>query len=139
MTRTRITLAGLAVAGTAIAAYLTYVHYAGVAPICSGSGSCEKVQSSSYSEVIGIPVALLGLLSYIGLLTTVAFRAYPARAAAVFLGVSGVAFSGYLTWLEFSRINAVCQWCVGSAVVMVAIAAVAVIDAVGDPTRAQAA
>src|SRR4051812_30648561 len=50
--------------GVAVATYLTYVHYAGIKPICSASGGCEKVQSSDYSKLAGVPVAVLGLASY---------------------------------------------------------------------------
>jgi Vitamin K epoxide reductase family len=69
----RITLAAPSVAGLGIAGYLTYVHYAGVKPVCTAGGSCEKVQTSAYSELAGVPVALLGLLGYtaiLGLLTS---------------------------------------------------------------------
>jgi uncharacterized membrane protein len=52
----RITLTALTVAGLGIAGYLTYVHYAGIKPVCTAGGSCEKVQSSVYSELAGVPV-----------------------------------------------------------------------------------
>ena len=57
--RLRVAMAGLALLGIAIAGYLTWVHYAGLKPVClSGGGGCEKVQSSQYADVAGIPVAL---------------------------------------------------------------------------------
>ncbi len=49
----------LSLAGLAVAGYLTYVHYEGIAPVCT-TGGCEKVQSSVYAELGGIPVALIG-------------------------------------------------------------------------------
>jgi uncharacterized membrane protein len=55
----------LGLAGVGIAAYLTYVHYAGLHPICGISDGCESVQTSSYASLLGIPVALLGLISYV--------------------------------------------------------------------------
>ena len=65
----RITLGALAVVGLLISAYLTWVHYAGVAPVCvGGSGGCETVQASSYATLLGVPVAALGLVGYSGLL-----------------------------------------------------------------------
>jgi hypothetical protein len=47
--------------GLAIAAYLTYVHYAGISPVCEIAHGCEKVQTSQWSSLAGVPVALLGL------------------------------------------------------------------------------
>lgn len=60
----RLDVAAVVVAllGVAVAGYLTYVHYAGLEPFCAGGGhGCERVQSSSYAELAGIPVAVLGL------------------------------------------------------------------------------
>ena len=55
----------IALIGLAVAAYLTYVHYAELEPICAGGGGgCEKVQNSSYAELAGVPVAVLGLGGY---------------------------------------------------------------------------
>ena len=55
----------LAVLGLAVAGYLTYVHYAELEPICAGGGGgCERVQNSSYAELAGVPVAVLGLVGY---------------------------------------------------------------------------
>lgn len=63
--RLRLVIAGLALGGMAVAGYLTYVHYAGLEPFCAGGGGgCERVQSSSYAELAGVPVALLGLIGY---------------------------------------------------------------------------
>src|ERR1700680_2928623 len=63
----RITLTALTVAGLGVAGYLTYVHYAGINPVCTAGGSCEKVQTSVYSQLAGVPVALIGLLGYISI------------------------------------------------------------------------
>jgi uncharacterized membrane protein len=110
------------VIGTAIAAYLTYIHYAGIEPICAASGGCEKVQSSRYAELAGIPVALLGLIGYLGILVTSFLPGDNARFAAAALALSGFVFSIYLTYLELFEIDAICQWCVGSAVAMTVLA-----------------
>ena len=48
-------IAALAAAGLAISAYLTWVHYAGIEPVCTGISDCERVQTSSYAELVGIP------------------------------------------------------------------------------------
>jgi uncharacterized membrane protein len=66
-------VAAVAFAGTAVAGYLTYVHYRPDALICTGGGGCEAVQESSYAELAGLPVALFGLLAYLAVLGLVAW------------------------------------------------------------------
>lgn len=119
--RLRIAVAIVALVGAGIATYLTTVHYEHVAPICT-SGGCEKVQRSSYAELAGIPVAVLGLIGYVLLLATVALRGTSAALAGAFLALTGTAFSGYLLWAQFERIHAICIWCVGNDVAMALLA-----------------
>jgi uncharacterized membrane protein len=119
--RLRVAIAIVALVGVGIAAYLTSVHYAHTAPICT-SGGCEKVQRSSYAELYGIPVAVLGLIAYVVLLATVAWRGANAALAGAFVALTGTAFSGYLLWAQLARIHAICIWCVGSDVVMATLA-----------------
>ena len=63
-------IALVALVGLGIASYLTYIHYAGIKPVCLSSGGCEKVQSSHYAKLAGIPVAVLGLAGYVGILAS---------------------------------------------------------------------
>lgn len=121
--RLRLAVAAIALVGLGISGYLTYVHYAGVAPICAASGGCEKVESSRYAELAGVPVALLGLLGYLAIGATTLVRGEAARMAGSALALVGAGFSLYLTYLELFNIHAVCQWCVASAVAMVVLAA----------------
>lgn len=112
----------LALAGIAVAGYLTWVHYFGLEVVCLASGGCEKVQASDYARFAGVPVALLGLLGYVGILAaTVLVPGEQGRLAAAFLALVGFGFSAYLTWAELFRIHAICQWCVASAVIMTAL------------------
>ena len=120
-TAPRVALLVLAGLGFLISAYLTWTHFAGLTPVCTGSGEgCETVQSSSYASVLGIPVALLGLVAYGGLI----FSAAAWREAGIYLGflisLVGTLFSAYLTYLEIFVIGALCQWCLASAAIMVA-------------------
>jgi uncharacterized membrane protein len=125
MTRLRTATAVLAFAGVAVAGYLTWVHYAGLKPICvGGGGACERVQSSEYALLFGVPVALLGLLAYTALLGTLALPQQLGESVAALLALTGAAFSVYLTWIELAELNAVCQWCVVSALLMVGLAGV---------------
>jgi uncharacterized membrane protein len=121
--------AALAVAllGAAVAGYLTYVHYAGLQPFCAGgSHGCERVQSSSYAELAGIPVAVLGLAGYLAIAGALLAPGEPARLAAAGLAVTGFGFSAYLTYLELFVIDAICQWCVTSAVLATLLAVLTV-------------
>lgn len=114
-------LAVLAAAGVAISAYLAYSHLSGVAPACvGGSAGCESVQTSRYSEVLGVPVALLGVVGYAAMLLAALVRDERAAVFGAFVALIGVLYSAYLTYLELFVIRAICQWCVASAVVVVA-------------------
>jgi len=110
--------------GLAIAGYLTYVHYAGVSPVCEIAHGCEKVQTSPWSKVAGVPVALLGLLGYAAILAAVLVPGETALIAAAGAALVGAGFSAYLTYREVFTIHAICIWCVASAVLMVALAIV---------------
>jgi uncharacterized membrane protein len=118
---TRLVIVALALLGLGDSAYLAYEHF--VAPIvCIGSG-CAIVDASIYSEIFGIPLSVLGLLSY-GLILGLALsslRAENPLSWYLHLGVFGLAltgtiFSAYLTYLEFAVIHAFCTWCMVSAV-----------------------
>ena len=126
--RLRAAMAGLALLGIAIAGYLTWVHYAGLKPVClSGGGGCEKVQSSSYADVAGIPVAVLGLIGYVGILGSLWLRGEKGLTLGVLLTLIGLGFSAYLTYRELFTIDAICQWCVASAMVMTILTGLALV------------
>ncbi len=125
--RLQLPLLILTFVGIGIAGYLTYVHYEGLSPICAVGHGCETVQSSKYAKVGGVPVPLIGLVGYIGILGSLLVRGEMARLTTAAMAYVGVAFSAYLTSLELFKIHAICQWCVGSAVVMTLIAIVATI------------
>jgi uncharacterized membrane protein len=117
----RVVLGMLAAAGLLLSAYLTWVHFAQVAPVCvGGSGGCETVQSSRYATVLGVPVAVLGLVGYAGLLFSAVLRGELGVYLGFMIALVGTLFSAYLTYLEVFVIHAICQWCVASAAIMVA-------------------
>jgi uncharacterized membrane protein len=136
----RIAIAALALLGLGIAGYLTYIHYAELNPVCVGGGqACEKVQSSSASKLVGLPVAVLGLVGYAGILLSAAIRGEVGRLLGALLAFVGLAFSLYLTYEELFVIHAVCQWCVGSLVVMASLAVVTGMRVMAAPALAPAA
>ena len=125
MSRLRLATALLALAGVGVAGYLTWVHYAELAPVCvGGSDACERVQNSEYAELLGVPVALLGLGGYLALLASLALPEAIGSVAAAFITVCGAMFSVYLTWVEVAELQALCQWCVVSAILMVTLSLV---------------
>jgi uncharacterized membrane protein len=116
----------VALAGLGTAGYLTAVHYSGGTPVCAISHGCETVQRSSYAELAGIPVALLGLAGYAAILASLVRDSEAARTATAFLSLAGFGFSAWLTYVEVVRIDAICTWCVASAVCMTLLAVLSV-------------
>ena len=121
----------LALAGLGISAYLTIEHFRGVALSCPNSGivNCTKVTTSPQSHVLGIPVALLGLLFYVVMAAVnlpPAWRSPDRRLAwvRVALVVAGMGFVLYLLVAELFVIGAICLWCTGVHVVTFAVFAV---------------
>jgi uncharacterized membrane protein len=125
----------IALIGLGVASYLTYVHYAGSAPVCLSSGGCEKVQTSHYSKLAGIPVSVLGLVGYAGLLASLLVPGENGLFAGALIALTGFGFSAYLTYLELFKIHAICQWCVASAVLMALLAVVTVLRLVTAESR----
>lgn len=130
--RLRGAIAAGAAIGAAVAAYLTVVHYTHTSPICT-TGGCEKVQRSSYAELAGIPVAVLGLIAYVALIGTAAVRGVTAALVGTVIALTGVAFSGYLLWAQIARIHAICQWCVLNDVIAAVVAVLCVVRLLTEP------
>lgn len=120
----RLALGLVALAGMTIAGYLTWAHYSDSAVVCVRGGGCETVQRSSYSEVAGIPVALLGLVAYTTLLALVVWDSPTARLAAAAIALVSLLFSAYLLVLQLFVIDAICIWCVANDVLIAPLLAV---------------
>ena len=115
----------LALIGLGTALYLSYVEITHLEAICGPVGHCNIVQSSPHAQLMGIPIAVLGALSYIGIIFLwIGQRILPDRLSAlsllslVMLTIFGTGFSIYLTLLELFVIQAICAWCLSSAVIM---------------------
>lgn len=120
----------LAIAGLGVSAYLMWGYTVeGAELACGGSSGCEEVKESAYASILGIPLPVLGLVSYTVLLVLVFLQAkfsvkevqWAAYTALAIFGISlvGVLYSAYLTYIELFVIYAICRWCVASAVIMV--------------------
>ncbi|MBA2524014.1 MAG: vitamin K epoxide reductase family protein [Solirubrobacterales bacterium] len=121
--RLRAIIAALVLTGVGVAGYLTYVHYAGIDPVCAGAGGgCHTVQASEYADLAGVPVALIGLIGYLALAAALLMPGEAGRATTMGLALAGAGFSLYLSYVELFVIDAICQWCVASAVLMVLLA-----------------
>ena len=115
---TRIAMVLLSVVGMGLASYLTYVHYSGTQVLCT-SDACELVQTSVYSKLAGVPVALLGLIGYVFIfLSLVLPEREETRLATLGITAVGFGFSAYLTGRELFSLHQICEWCVSSACIM---------------------
>jgi uncharacterized membrane protein len=125
-------IAPLALIGFFLALYLSLWKQGLMGPIACGEGSCLTVQLSEYAYIFGIPVAFLGVGGYLGILIAALYGLQPReltrkRTTHWILALSGggLAFTGYLTYLEAFVIEAWCRWCLISAAVIALIFAVA--------------
>ena len=113
--------------------YLTYVKFANAYAICGPIGDCESVNSSQYSEVAGIPIALFGAAAYAVILALLFLEGryefmIDFSSLLVFgISLAGVLYSAYLTYIEIAVLKAICPYCVLSAIALVSIMILAII------------
>jgi uncharacterized membrane protein len=115
----------LALVGFFVAAYL-WAHNAGLTgPIVCGIGDCATVQSSEFATIGPVPVSAIGVAGYVALIVLSFLGLQPGNRESRVVGglllagsTIGVSFSAYLTYLEAAVINAWCQYCVVSAILM---------------------
>jgi uncharacterized membrane protein len=118
--------AGIAIAGLGVATYITIADSGGGAPLClAGGHGCATVAQSHYSHIAGINVAVFGIVGYVLLLVAAVTPGDIGRFGGLMASLIGFGFSAYLTYLELFVIDAICQWCVASAVLMALSLAVA--------------
>ena len=111
-----------AIAGMAISIYMYVFKVFRIDAMCLGNGGCSTVNASPYSEIYGIPVAAVGFIGYLAIIVTlilenhVSFFGENGPLLEFGMGLAGVVYSAYLTYLEFYVIHAVCPFCVASAI-----------------------
>src|SRR5688500_8089513 len=130
-----MTVALLSLVGILIALYLTLYKVGVVGNLSCTIGSCETVNTSRWATLLGLPVAAWGLAAYVALfvlsLAGTSDRLAASRVISwLLVGIAGwsVLFSAWLTYLELFVIDAICIWCVTSAVLLVAILVASVLD-----------
>ncbi|HTT68047.1 MAG TPA: vitamin K epoxide reductase family protein [Gemmatimonadales bacterium] len=127
--RHRMAAAALALVGLLVSAYLLLYKLGLVGTLkCVGSGGCERVNTSRYATLLGLPVAAYGVAGYVVLLAVALYGLREDQASLpqatrwlAALAALGVLFSLYLLALELFVIHAVCLWCSVSGLVIVAI------------------
>jgi uncharacterized membrane protein len=123
----------LSILGAMDALYLFIYKLTGNNQMCLGNGGCHDVNFSPYSVIYGIPVAVFGLAAYLVIIGIVLLesrlRLAEENGPLLVFGISlaGVAFTAYLTYLEFYVIHAVCPFCVASAIIITLIFILAII------------
>ena len=125
----------LCLLGIFVAGYLAWSYLGGTEPYCGGTESCAEVQNSSYADVAGIPVPVIGLVGYALLLGLSLLRGRLSAELDFYLPVLsfgaaliGVLYSAYLTYIEAYVLLAWCYWCVASAVIITAIWVLTIVD-----------
>jgi uncharacterized membrane protein len=115
----RIAAALIALIGLGVATYITIADSGSGHPACVAGGSgCQTVANSSYSHLFGVNVAVFGIVGYLMLIGAALVPGDAGRFAGLLVALVGFGFSAYLTYRELFTIDAICQWCVASAVLM---------------------
>jgi uncharacterized membrane protein len=115
----RRAIAFVAALGVGVATYIAIAESGGGSPVClAGSTGCKTVAESSYSHVAGVNIAIFGAIGYLLLLATAFFVSDLARFGGFAVSLGGFGYSIFLTYIEIFKIEAICQWCVASAMLM---------------------
>jgi uncharacterized membrane protein len=115
----RRVIAFVAALGVGVATYIAIAESGGGSPVCLAGGTgCRTVAESSYSHVVGVNIAIFGAIGYLLLLATAFFANDLARFGGFAVSLGGFGYSIFLTYIEIFKIEAICQWCVASAVLM---------------------
>ena len=115
-------MALISLLGLFLGAYLTLYKIGVIGTLACNVGSCETVQMSRWSTFLGLPVATWGLGFYLLMLVLsiagLQERFEASRALSLTMLVAtgwGVLFTAWLNYLEAFVIHAWCEWCLGSA------------------------
>ena len=117
----------VSVAGIAVSAYLTALHYAGFAPVCPATAAinCEAVLSSRYAVIAGtsIPTSAAGIVWFA---VSAALWTRPRRSLLLAWSLVGLLTVIYLLFIEIVLVGAICLWCTAAHVLVVVLVLIAV-------------
>jgi uncharacterized membrane protein len=108
--------------GLAVSIYLIFIKLYPASPLCMGLGDCDAVNTSIYSELFGIPIALFGAITYAVILALALLESKIqlvqewAPVAEFGLALFGTLYSAYLTYIELFVLHKICPYCVISAI-----------------------
>ncbi|MCX5734330.1 MAG: vitamin K epoxide reductase family protein [candidate division NC10 bacterium] len=132
----------LSVCGIVVSGYLAYKRMAGGSLACTRWAECDVVNNSVYSKFFGIPVSFIGLAAYLLLLALALAALWTAGGTqrqilllSLLLSLGGVGFSVYLTYIEIYVIEALCSWCVASAIIITLLAILGVVNVLRSAPR----
>lgn len=134
----QITIA-LTIIGLLVSIYMTIYKLTNNESMCIGSSGCSEVNASRYSEINGIPVAVLGVVGYAAILALLFLEQRPGfiqeNGSMIFFGISliGFLFTLYLIYIEIALIKAYCPFCLASQAVMIVIFIISVIRLARQP------
>jgi uncharacterized membrane protein len=121
----------LSASGILVSGYLSVKRFTGGSLVCTRWAECDVVNNSVYATIYGVPVSFIGLAGYVVLfaLALAALQTWgPTHhrllGISFILALGGVGFSAYLTYLELYVIQAICAWCVASAILIALLAVV---------------
>ncbi|MEW6083020.1 MAG: vitamin K epoxide reductase family protein [Chloroflexota bacterium] len=129
----------LTLIGLFVSIYMTIYKITSNEAMCVGSKDCSVVNASRYSEVNGIPVAVIGIAGYTAILALLWLEKKPGffqqNGTMIFFGLSvtGFLFTVYLVFLEVALIKAYCPFCITSQVAMTLIFIISVIRVIKQP------
>lgn len=109
-----------------VTGYLAYVKIANVSAICveSGAISCDEVQSSAWSTLLGIPIAYLGFAAHVAIMAVLLLQRrvslFQEYGLLMLLGITlfGVVYHAYLIYTSLFVIQKICPWCIAAAILM---------------------
>lgn len=114
-----LSLVLVALVGLADASFLALEHMRGVTPPCGAGSQCEVVTTSSYSQILGVPVAYLGTMYYafiifLGILYFDKKNPAWIRLASLVTPI-GLIMSLWFLGVQAFILHAYCYYCLGSA------------------------
>lgn len=129
----------LVIIGLLVSIYMTIYKVTSNENLCLGSGDCSIVNASRYSEVNGIPVAVVGILGYAAMLVVHGFERrnsfFKENGTLLIFGMAltGFIFTVWLVYVEIALLKAICPFCVTSQAAMTLIFMIAVIRMIKQP------
>jgi uncharacterized membrane protein len=132
--RSRLLLAAIATLGLIETTHLTIAKLRGVPLACPTNG-CDRVLNSPYSYLFGVPLSLLGAIAYAAILVLAIaplivshYRAKQWQRLAevtwklLFVSTTGMtAFSSYMMYIMVWKVQALCLYCLISAILAVSL------------------